>query len=88
MAIKRCTECEYDKTNLCIECRINNEQKLYKKKLSISDLRIKSGMSVIQFAEYIGIPLFTIEMWERGENQPSYYIVKLIEYKLKNENYL
>ena len=54
--------------------------------MNIKDLRIQSGMSQSQFAEYFGIPLDTLQNWEQGRRKCPDYLLDLIEYKLKNEN--
>ena len=56
--------------------------------MTFKDLRISSGMSRPQFAEYFGIPYRTVQSWELGDRQCPDYLLKLMEYKLKNEGYL
>lgn len=53
--------------------------------MTIKEIRQKSKMKQKEFAEYFGIPLRTFQNWEAGANTPSDYILRLIEYKLKNE---
>lgn len=50
------------------------------------ELRKQSGMNQTQFAIYFGIPLRTVQNWERGERQCPKYLLALMEYKLKKEN--
>ena len=53
--------------------------------MSIKELRQQSGMSQGKFGDYFGIPRRTIQNWEAGINQCADYLVRLMEYKLKNE---
>ena len=49
------------------------------------ELRQASGMTQRAFAEYFGIPLRTVEDWERGEAKCAPYLLDLMKYKLDNE---
>lgn len=53
--------------------------------MTFKELRKESGMKQKEFSEYFGIPLRTIENWERGENKCPQYLLDLMEYKLNNE---
>lgn len=53
--------------------------------MTIKELRQLSGMSQQKFGDYFGIPVRTIQNWEAGINQCADYLVRLMEYKLKNE---
>ena len=53
--------------------------------MTINELREHSGMSRPKFAEYFGIPYRTVQDWELGNRKCPEYLLKLIEYKLKNE---
>ena len=53
--------------------------------MSFKELRISSSMTQKEFAAYFGIPLRTIENWERGVNKCPDYLFDLMIYKLKNE---
>lgn len=53
--------------------------------MTIKELRQQAGMSQQKFADYFDIPKRTIENWEGGINQCADYLLKLMEYKLKNE---
>lgn len=56
---------------------------------TVKSLRKASGLSQQKFADYFGIPKRTIENWESEsatENrQCAEYLLRLMEYKLKNE---
>ena len=59
--------------------------------MTIKELRLQSGMSRSEFAEYFGIRYRTIQRWELdGESSESRncpdYLLELMEYKLKKEN--
>lgn len=49
-------------------------------------LRKNTGMSQNDFAEYLGIPVGTLRNWEQGICKCPPYVLKLIEYKLRNED--
>lgn len=53
--------------------------------MSIKDLRLRTNLSQTKFADVVGIPVRTIQKWEQGDRVPPDYVVKLIEYFLKNE---
>lgn len=52
---------------------------------TVNDLRVKSGMTRSQFAEYFSIPYRTVQDWELGNRKCPEYLLKLMEYKLVNE---
>ena len=54
--------------------------------MDIKELRQATGMSQSQFAKYFNIPIRTIQDWEQGKRKCVPYLLKLIEYKLNNEN--
>jgi len=51
----------------------------------LRELRQQSGMTQKAFAEYFEIPQRTIENWEGGQRGCPDYLLKLLQYKLKNE---
>lgn len=53
--------------------------------MTITELRTAANMSQKVFAEYFGIPKRSVENWDSGVSKPPEYLVKLIEYKLRNE---
>lgn len=54
----------------------------------IKALRKSAQLTQKALSELLNIPKRTIENWEAGVNEPPEYLVKLIEYYLKNENYI
>lgn len=54
--------------------------------MTIKEMRAASGMTQQAFAEFFGIPKRTIEDWECSRRTPPEYLIKLIEYRLRNEN--
>ena len=53
--------------------------------MDIKNLRTRTNLSQSKFADVVGIPVRTIQKWEQGDRVPPDYVVKLIEYFLKNE---
>lgn len=53
--------------------------------MDIKALRTRTNLSQSKFANAVGIPVRTIQKWEQGERVPPDYVVKLLEYFLKNE---
>lgn len=54
----------------------------------VKDLRRAAGLTQRELAEYFEIPKRTLEKWETGESEPTEYLVKLMEYKLRKEGIL
>ena len=52
---------------------------------TIKELRTATGLSQAKFAKLLDIPTRTIEDWEGGRHKPPDYVVKLIEFYLKNQ---
>ena len=53
--------------------------------MNIRELRLTTGMTQKEFADYFRIPFRTLQNWEGGQRKAPEYLVKLIEYKLKME---
>ena len=51
----------------------------------IKGLRDKTGMTRKAFSDHLGIPVRTVEDWEKGKRTPPEYIRRLIAYQLKYE---
>jgi DNA-binding transcriptional regulator YiaG len=51
----------------------------------IMEIRKSTGLNRKDFANYLGIPLRTVEDWEAGRRTPPEYIPRLIKYRLKYE---
>ena len=57
--------------------------------MTIKEMRTLTGLSQKKFGEFLyNIPLRSIQNWEYGERECPDYLLKLIEYKLKNEKKL
>lgn len=54
--------------------------------MTIKSLRESTGMSLTEFSKYFGIPYRTVQNWELNIRQCPDYLLKLMEYKLLNEN--
>lgn len=55
--------------------------------MTINELKEYSGMNIKQMAEYFETPYRTMQNWISGETAIQPYLLKLMEYKLTNENY-
>lgn len=53
--------------------------------MNIKKLRYASGMTQKEFSDFFDIPKRTIENWEGEQHKCPDYVIKLIEYKLRNE---
>ena len=51
------------------------------------ELRIKSGMTKTEFAEYFKIPYRTVQNWEYGKRKCPDYLMDLMQYKLEKEKF-
>lgn len=56
--------------------------------MTFKEIREASGMSRNQFCEYFGIPYRTIQNWELGERDCPEYLLDLMVYKLKKEEFI
>ena len=43
------------------------------------EIRDITGLSVQKFGDKYGIPLRTIQQWERGERKPPDYVIAMLE---------
>ena len=55
---------------------------------AIRELRFQTGMSQKEFAEYVEIPVGTIQHWEQGFRKPPEYVVKLIKRLMTYDSWL
>ena len=53
--------------------------------MTIKELRASTGLSQAKFAKLLEIPTRTIEDWESCRHSPPEYVIKLIEFYLKNQ---
>ena len=51
----------------------------------IKALRQQKGMTQKAFAEFLGIPLRTIEQWEGNKRTPPEYLVNLIRFRIEHD---
>lgn len=49
-------------------------------------MRKEANMTQKEFAKYFGIPIRTVEDWERGVRHMPDYVLRLFVYKLEIEN--
>lgn len=54
----------------------------------LKQIRASLGMNRTEFSHYIGIPLRTLEEWEAGRRQMPEYVLRLITYYTKTEQFL
>lgn len=60
------------------EKRVKKLFQEFAEQISIKNLRSRTGMSQSMFANYMEIPVRTLQEWEQGKRTPSSYIVKMI----------
>lgn len=51
-------------------------------------LREEAGLNRREFSDYMGIPLRTLEEWEAGRRRMPNYVLRLITYYVKMQNYI
>lgn len=51
----------------------------------IKELREITGMNRKEFCDYFGIPYRTVTEWERDNRHAPEYVLKLLEYYIRNE---
>lgn len=50
-------------------------------------LRESTGMNRKEFCEYFDIPYRTVTEWERGTRKMPDYVLRLLAYRIKMENF-
>lgn len=55
---------------------------------NIKDLRLAAKLTQQGFGDLLGIPLRTVQDWEYKKKCCREYVIKLIEYRLKNGGYI
>lgn len=53
--------------------------------MTIKEIRRRTGLSQIKFAECYNIPRRTIEAWESGNREPADYLVSLLWRAVKED---
>ena len=51
----------------------------------VKELRQRKDMTQKAFAEYLGIPLRTIEQWEGNKRTPPEYLLNLIKFRIEHD---
>ncbi len=51
----------------------------------IEAIRNETGMTRPQFSEWLGMPLRTLQAWEKGTREMPDYVLRLIAYKVHVE---
>lgn len=51
----------------------------------LKELRMETGLNRKLFADYLDIPIRTIEDWEAGRRKPPEYVARLISYRIRME---
>ena len=55
---------------------------------TLKGIRESIGMNRREFSDYMGIPLRTLEEWEAGRRKMPDYVLRLITYYTKTEQFL
>ena len=71
--------------NLTIEMDENEDNGIRAVSYLIRALRGETGMNKTAFCAWLGIPLRTLQAWERGEREMPDYVLRLIAYKVRME---
>lgn len=53
--------------------------------MTFKEVRLQSGMTMMQFSKYFKIPYRTVQDWEYEKRKCPSYLLYLIEYKLNKE---
>ena len=53
----------------------------------VKALRESTGMNRKEFCEYFDIPYRTVTEWERGTRKMPDYVLRLLAYRIKMENF-
>ncbi len=68
-----------------ININININIKTGVGKMTVKELRAKTGMTQKAFSEYFGISKRTVEQWEGEKRVCADYLFELMKYKLEKE---
>lgn len=50
--------------------------------MTLKELRLKTGMTRTEFADYLQIPYETVKNWESGKVECKAYIIRALYYQL------
>ena len=67
---------------------MEKKQQLENQISRLKKIREDLGMNRTEFAQYMGIPLRTIEEWEAGRRKMPDYVLRLIAYYTRVEHFL
>lgn len=67
---------------------MEKKEQLEKQINKLKKIREDLGMNRTEFSRYIGIPLRTLEEWEAGRRQMADYVLRLIAYYAKMQQWL
>ena len=56
-------------------------------RMTIKEMREKTGLSQNQFAVMVGIPVANIQFWEEGKRKPPEYVLNLLEFFLIKKHF-
>ena len=71
--------------NLKVEIDTNLDSEKRMTAYYIEAIRKETGMTRPQFSEWIGMPLRTLQAWEKGTREMPEYVLRLIAYKVRME---
>ena len=67
---------------------IEKREELNEQIETMKKLREEAGLNRREFSDYMGIPLRTLEEWEAGRRRMPNYVLRLITYYVKMQNYI
>ena len=71
--------------NLKVEINTNKDSEKRMTAYFIEAIRNEAGMTRPQFSEWLGMPLRTLQAWEKGTREMPEYVLRLIAYKVRME---
>lgn len=71
--------------NLKVEIDENRDSVKRMTAYYIEAIRNETGMTRPQFSEWLGMPLRTLQAWEKGTREMPEYVLRLIAYKVRME---
>ena len=71
--------------NLKVEIDMNPDSEKRMTAYFIEAIRNEAGMTRHQFSEWLGMPLRTLQAWEKGTREMPEYVLRLIAYKVRME---
>ncbi len=71
--------------NLKVEFDMNQDSEKRMTAYYIEAIRNMTGMTRPQFSEWLGMPLRTLQAWEKGTREMPEYVLRLIAYKVRME---